>query len=312
MPLQILSAGSGIQHPLRHYDNPHGLYPLPAFACLSSDWPAADEHVPNVMIRDPPLPTCKRLSPRGGIDAPVAVLVWRYAAVQQVMGFRDRCQNHFTRSRARADYCSAVRCLRRVTWRRRGRLEALRELSQLRPEPAALLRELAPLEGEGERALLGLGERRALLLEAGEPVAGVLVAALLLACEGAGQGLALGIALGERAGEPRGLGLGLGERCPPLLVLGLGLAHVLLQELRAGGSDLPVHLQACDARLRVLQRGPGERSLALGKLRGLTINGTKTYAKGQPSSSSGRRSGRMPPLATCGDSENEYRPRTFT
>jgi hypothetical protein len=35
MPLQILSAGSGIQHPLRHYDNPYGLYPyrgLPAFA----------------------------------------------------------------------------------------------------------------------------------------------------------------------------------------------------------------------------------------------------------------------------------------
>ena len=34
MPLQILSAGSGI-HPLRHYDNPYGLYPyrgLPAFA----------------------------------------------------------------------------------------------------------------------------------------------------------------------------------------------------------------------------------------------------------------------------------------
>ena len=27
MPLQILSAGSGIQHPLRHYDNPYGLYP---------------------------------------------------------------------------------------------------------------------------------------------------------------------------------------------------------------------------------------------------------------------------------------------
>jgi len=38
MPLQILSAGSGIQHPLRHYDNPHGLDPyrgLPAFASLS-------------------------------------------------------------------------------------------------------------------------------------------------------------------------------------------------------------------------------------------------------------------------------------
>jgi len=35
MPLQILSAGSGIQHPLRHYDNPYGLYPclgLPASA----------------------------------------------------------------------------------------------------------------------------------------------------------------------------------------------------------------------------------------------------------------------------------------
>jgi hypothetical protein len=38
MPLQILSAGCGIQHPLRHSDNPYGLYPyrgLPAFALLS-------------------------------------------------------------------------------------------------------------------------------------------------------------------------------------------------------------------------------------------------------------------------------------
>jgi len=45
---------------------------------------------------------------------------------------------------------------------------------------------------------------------------------------------------------------------------------------------------------------------------GLTIKGTKTYAKGQPSSSSGLQRGRMPPLATCAISANEYRPRTFT
>jgi len=33
--LQILSAGSGIQYPLRHYDTPYGLYPYPGLPAVA-------------------------------------------------------------------------------------------------------------------------------------------------------------------------------------------------------------------------------------------------------------------------------------
>jgi hypothetical protein len=58
--------------------------------------------------------------------------------------------------------------------------------------------------------------------------------------------------------------------------------------------------------LKLAQAGGADPEVVqdyISRYRGLTIIGTKTYAKGQ-SSSSGPRSGRIPPRATCSASKN--------